>query len=59
MTCRNSGDIFLLLAMPLPCGQHGSFFEYRSYGHQVNFPFDFLELKLKLSGATLKLEYLF
>lgn len=35
------------------------FFEYRPYGHRANFPFDFLELKLKLYGATLKFHYLF
>lgn len=35
------------------------FYEYRSYGHRVNFPFDFLETKLKLYGATLKMLYLF
>ncbi len=35
------------------------FFEYRSYGHRANFPFDFLEVKLKIYGATLKLHYLF
>lgn len=35
------------------------FYEYRFYGHRANFPFDFLETKLKLYGATLKLHYLF
>lgn len=35
------------------------FFEYRPYGHRANFPFDFLEIKLKLYGATLKFHYLF
>ena len=35
------------------------FFEYRHYGHRANFPFDFLDTKLKLYGATLKLLYLF
>lgn len=35
------------------------FCEYREYGHRANFPFDFLETKLKLYGATLKLLYLF
>ncbi len=35
------------------------FYEYRSYGHRANFPFDFLETQLKLYGATLKLLYLF
>jgi hypothetical protein len=35
------------------------FFEYRHYGHRANFPFDFLETKLKFYGATLKLMYLF
>lgn len=35
------------------------FFEYRAYGHRANFPFDFLEVKLKLYGATLKFHYLF
>lgn len=35
------------------------FYEYRHYGHSANFPFDFLETKLNLYGATLKLFYLF
>lgn len=35
------------------------FFEYRQYGHRANFPFDFLEVKFKLYGSTLKLSYLF
>ena len=35
------------------------FYEYRQYGHRPNFPFDFLEVKLKLYGATLKFHYLF
>jgi hypothetical protein len=35
------------------------FYEYRPYGHRPNFPFDFLETKLKLYGATLKFLYLF
>lgn len=35
------------------------FYEYRPYGHRANFPFDFLETKLRLYGATLKLLYLF
>lgn len=35
------------------------FFDYRHYGHRANFPFDFLDTKLKLYGATLKLLYLF
>lgn len=35
------------------------FFEYRPYGHRANFPFDFLEIKLKIYGATLKFHYLF
>lgn len=35
------------------------FFEYRPYGHRANFPFDFLELKMKFYGATLKFQYLF
>lgn len=35
------------------------FYEYRHYGHRANFPFDFLDTKLKLYGATLKLLYLF
>lgn len=35
------------------------FYEYRPYGHRANFPFDFLEIKLKLYGATLKVQYLF
>lgn len=35
------------------------FYEYRPYGHRANFPFDFLETKLKLYGTTLKCLYLF
>lgn len=35
------------------------FYEYRHYGHRANFPFDFLDTKLNLYGATLKLHYLF
>jgi hypothetical protein len=35
------------------------FYEYRHYGHHVNFPFDFIETKFKFYGATLKLLYLF
>lgn len=35
------------------------FFDYRHYGHRANFPFDFLDTKLYLYGATLKLLYLF
>lgn len=35
------------------------FYEYRSYGHRANFPFDFLETNLKLYGAMLKFLYLF
>ena len=35
------------------------FFEYRPYGHRANFPSDFLEVKLKIYGATLKLHYLY
>lgn len=35
------------------------FYEYRPYGHRANFPFDFLETKFNLYGATLKFLYLF
>lgn len=35
------------------------FYEYRSYGYRVNFPFDFLETKLKLYGASLIFLYSF
>jgi len=35
------------------------FYEYRQYGHRANFPFDFLETKLRLYGVTLKALYLF
>lgn len=35
------------------------FYEYRPYGYQANYPFDFLETKFRLYGATLKLFYLF
>ncbi|MBA3721638.1 MAG: hypothetical protein H0W88_04480 [Parachlamydiaceae bacterium] len=33
------------------------FYEYRHYGQQVNFPFDFIETKLNIYGATFKLIY--
>lgn len=35
------------------------FYEYRSYGHRANYPFDFLRTDFELFGATLKLLYLF
>lgn len=35
------------------------FYEYRPYGHKANYPFDFLETKLNLYGATVKFLYLF
>lgn len=35
------------------------FYEYRSYGHRANYPFNFLETNLRLYGATMKLFYLF
>lgn len=35
------------------------FYEFRHYGGQVNFPFDFLESKLNIYGATLKFLYSF
>jgi hypothetical protein len=35
------------------------FYEYRHYGHRVNFPFDFLDTKFRIYGGTLKLFYLF
>lgn len=35
------------------------FYEYRPYGHQINYPFDFIETKYQLYGATLKLYYQF
>jgi hypothetical protein len=35
------------------------FYEYRHYGYQANYPFDFLDTKLRLYGVTLKLFYLF
>lgn len=35
------------------------FYDYREYGHRANFPFDFLETKLRFYGATLKMLYLF
>lgn len=31
------------------------FYEYRSYGYQVNFPFDFIETKFNLYGLNIKL----
>lgn len=33
------------------------FWEYRHYGHHFNFPFDFLDTKLKIYGVTFKLAY--
>lgn len=33
------------------------FYEYRIYGGQPNYPFDFLETKLNIYGVTLKLQY--
>lgn len=35
------------------------FYEYRSYGHLANFPFDFLETKFNLYGAYLQAVWLF
>ncbi|MDP1880690.1 MAG: hypothetical protein Q8K60_07100 [Parachlamydiaceae bacterium] len=35
------------------------FYEYRSYGHGVNYPFDFMETTFNISGATFKFLYLF
>lgn len=35
------------------------FYEYRTYGHQPNFPFDFLETKLQIYGGTLEILYAF
>lgn len=35
------------------------FYEYRQYGHRANFPFDFLETKLKLYGINFQMIYLF
>jgi hypothetical protein len=43
------GECFWLSLVP--------FYEYRHYGNQPNYPFDFLETRLKLYGATLKLMY--
>lgn len=34
------------------------FYEFRHYGHQVNFPFDFLETKLWMKGITVQIQYL-
>jgi hypothetical protein len=33
------------------------FYEYREYGKHANYPFDFLETKLRFYGATLKFVY--
>lgn len=33
------------------------FFEYRQYGKHVNFPFDFLETRLRIYGAALRVIY--
>lgn len=35
------------------------FYEYRNYGQLANFPFDFIDTKLKLYGANLQLVLLF
>lgn len=35
------------------------FYEYRPYGYRANYPFDYLETKFNLYGATLKFLYLF
>ncbi|MFI0434537.1 MAG: hypothetical protein ACH350_02260 [Parachlamydiaceae bacterium] len=35
------------------------FYEYRPYGYRSNYPFDFLETKFNIYGATFKFEYLF
>lgn len=35
------------------------FYEYRHYGRQANYPFDFLETRLKMYGATFKVMYSF
>lgn len=35
------------------------FYEYRHYGGRINFPFDFLDTKLRIYGCTLLLGYLF
>ncbi len=35
------------------------FYEYRHYGHQANFPFDFLETKFRIYGVNLRLFYPF
>lgn len=49
--CLSLCDSLALSAVP--------FYEFRQYGRLVNFPFDFLETKLALYGATIKLLYLF
>lgn len=35
------------------------FYEYRPYGYRANFPFDYLETKFNIYGATIKFLYLF
>lgn len=35
------------------------FYEFRHYGGYINFPFDFIETKLNIYGATLKFDYQF
>lgn len=35
------------------------FYEYRHYGHGINYPFDFLDTKFKFYGANLELIYCF
>lgn len=35
------------------------FFEQRHYGHRPNYPFDFLDTRLKIYGATVELAYRF
>ncbi len=48
MTYRKSENFFLSLV---------PFYEFRHYGGQVNFPFDFLETKLNIYGVTFKFLY--
>lgn len=48
LTYRVCDDFYLRLV---------PFYEYRHYGGKVNFPFDFVETRLHMAGATLKFMY--
>lgn len=48
LTYRVCDDFYLRLV---------PFYEYRHYGGKVNFPFDFIETRMHMAGATLKFVY--